>query len=103
MKIVTRTGFTQRQNLSAMNKLIHKEVNYNFLLSRLKCEDNCVCARYVNSIKIKHIEENPLVWIKIANLNKNEWCPIGPQPMENYIKKEDIIIYYDANEEMKAA
>lgn len=96
MRIITKSSFIQKKLLvtttttTTMNKLIDKRVNYDFLLSKLKCLEYCPCARFVNSIKVENIEQNPLVWMKIANLNKNEWCPIGPQPLEEYtiIKKK---------------
>jgi hypothetical protein len=77
------------KNLSTMKNLINQEVNYKFLLNKLKCNNNCPCTKFVYTVKVEDIERYPVVWMSIAQLKKNEWCPIGPQPIENTITQEE--------------
>ena len=82
-------SFIKSNNLSTMKNLIKQEVNYEFLLSKLKCNNHCPCVKYVYNIKVEDIERNPLLWMTIANSKKNTWCPLGPEPIENAITQEE--------------
>jgi len=80
--------YTSKKGLSGMKDLIKKEVNYDFLLNKLQCKNECSCTKFVKSLKVKDIERYPHVWKKVSKL-KNGWCPIGPQSPPQHISQEE--------------
>jgi len=90
-----RIGLTNNitKNISrfvSTKDLIYKDVNYDFMISKLRCKDlkKCPCVKFVNNLEVKDVEERLDLWLPILNKKGNHWCPTGPPESFEIISQE---------------